>query len=342
MKATTSLGISLAAIVVCAGACGGGSKKTDTAPADPSATAPVQPEAPPQPKGSAMGVGADAVRARSSFALYPKSTRIVGGVSVAQLRASAAWPVLKTLVDQRTTPEMKELRDVCKLDAVQVVDSIEVAMSLGAEQEIVLVVDGSFTRAGIGKCAPLFAKSRGHSLAVTDSGVVTSYSDATTTLWVGWPTENRAVFGGDEHDEAWLADRLGGRNSVRENEAFMEVVGNVDTSATAWFAIVDENRSMQGLAGFLGGRAPTAAFLSIRMADALKAEVGFVFETEGDAKVARTGIESMIDQVVNDPMVGPLVSTAHVGVYGANAVVELELNQEQFEKLIQMVPMLPF
>lgn len=345
MKATTSLGMLTAAIIayvgVCGGACGGGSKKADTAPATQPVAEPSRPAAPAVSKGSAMGVGADVVRARSSFALYPKTMRVVGGVSIAQLRASAAWPALEKILDQRASTELKQLRDVCKLDAVQVVDSLEVATSLGQEQEIVLVLDGSFTRAGIGQCGPFFANSRGHTLTVVDEGATTSYTDGTSTIWVGWPTDNRAVFGG-ERDKAWLDDRLAGKDSILEDEAFMEVVGNVDTAATAWLAMVDENGSMRGLSSFLGERAPTAAFLSIRMADVVKGEIGLVFETEADANVARTAIEKMLDDLKGNPMVGPIVSTAHVGVYGTNAVVEFELNQQQFEKLIQMVPMMPF
>lgn len=341
MKATY-MGILLAAAIACFGACGGGSKKDDTGLAAQPVAEPAQPTPPVVPKGSSMGVGVDVVRARSSFALYPKSTRIVGGVSIAQLRASAVWPSLKAILDQRTTAEMKQLRDVCKLDAVELVDSVEAAMSLGQQQEIVLVLDGSFTRAAIGQCAPVFANNRGHTLTVIDDGATTSYSDSTSTIWVGWPSANRAVFGGEERDKAWLQDRLAGKDSIREDEAFMEVVGNVDTSATAWLAVVDDNGTMKGLSGVFGDLAPAAAFLSIRMTDVVKGEIGLVFETEGDAKVARTGIEKSLDQVKNDPMIGPIVSTAHVGVYGANTVIEFELNQEQFEKLIQMLSMLPF
>jgi hypothetical protein len=41
-------------------------------------------------------------------------------------------------------------------------------------------------------------------------------------------------------------------------------------------------------------------------------------------------------------MMGGIISGARVGVYGANAVIEFDLNKQQLEGLVQILTTMPF
>jgi len=339
MNATARVSMLLIALT----ACGGGAKETNTTPASSEAAAV---EAAPAAaataasKGSRMGKGAQAARARSTFAMIPKGVQLVGGVSVAQLRRSAAWPALRKAAEDRTGSEVRDTIQLCKMDPFEVVDTVEFGIAnVGAGgEDLAIVVNGSFTRAGIAQCAKAIAAKENETMMVTDEGSATSYATGKEAVWTGWPADGTVVFGGAERDVAWINDRIAGKDSVRGDDAFMEAVGNADTGATAWMVFVDDaNGQLQMLAGFFGGRTPTSVFASLQIAEGARAEIGFVFETPDDADVAIEAINKAIEPLKNDPAMGKYIAASRVSRFGANAVVELDLNKQQFEELIQGV-----
>ncbi|RMH44457.1 MAG: hypothetical protein D6689_02255 [Deltaproteobacteria bacterium] len=337
MKATTALSVVLAAACAC-----GGGHKSAPAPAPATAAAPAPDAAPPQPPpGSSMGQGVAAARARSTFGLIPASARLVGGVSVAQARQSPSWPIIKQVLDGKLGDAVNAMRTACNIDLYDVVDTIEFGTEVGAaDPEMAFVVGGQFTRAQVAACVQSLPQTKANELRWRDDGAATEFVADGETLWIGWPSANRFVVGPGGGRE-WVDARLAGRDAVRDHAGLMEVVGNVDTNATAWFAVLDESGDLAGFAGLLGGRAPRGLFLSARVADGAAAEFGFAFGAEADAKAASDALQATLDQFKADPMAGPLLASAHVGVYGTNAVVEVQLTREQLDGLIQSLGALP-
>ena len=337
MKATATLGI---LVLVTAAACGGGSKNTaagDTttpaASAEAASPVPAEPVAPP--------TGADAARAKSTFAMYPKGVKLVAGASIAQLRQSALWAYVQPMLAQRADV-MDMFKTVCGLDPSEVIDEAELAMDPdGGSNSLVMVVKGSFGRATVDSCLNAMAAKQGETVTIQNDGAVASYSDGNQTLWAGWPDDHTIVLGDENHDHAWVEARLAGTDSLRDDDAFIDVLGNVDTSSTAWLAYMDQSGQLAMLAGTFGGRAPSAVYAWLTVTDSAKGEVGLVFPAEGDAKVAANSLQTMLDQVKGDPTMGAIVSGARVGVYGTNAVIEIELDKQQLSQVLAILGTLP-
>lgn len=337
MKSTATLGI---LALVTAAACGGGSKQSATAEATTPATT-TEAASPEAAEPPAPVTGADAARAKSTFAMYPKGVSLVAGASAAQLRQSALWSHIEPLIASRVA-DLAAVEQACQFDPVKAIEAVEVAMDMdGSTDEMVMVLKGNVGRAAIERCLEKASAGQGQTMTITNDGVVSSYSDGTTTFWGGWPDDNTMIFGDPTHDRAWVEARLAGTDSIRDDDAFMNVLGEVDTKATAWLAMVDEAGQLAMLGGMLGGRAPTALYAWLSVTDTAKAEIGLVFPAEGDANVASTALQTMLDQLKADPTMGALVGSARVGVYGNNAVLELELDQQQLAQLLALVGTLP-
>jgi len=334
MKATATLGI---LAVAWAAACGGGSK-SGAAGGETTTPGPATAEEPVAAAPATPPTGADAARAKSTFAMYPKGVQIVAGISVAQLRKSVLWPHLEKILEARGGEDLKALQDVCKMRLADVVDQAELAVDPDANPDsIVIVVDGSFDRARVEQCAKDVGAAQKVPVNVVADGSLSEIGSGSDTLWIGWPNEHTAVIGSEDRDKAWMSDRLAGKGSIREDDTLMEVLGNVDTASTAWLAFIDDTNQLAMLAGPLGGRTPTALYAWLRVTDTAKGEIAFVYGSEGDAKVAANALTSMLEQIKNDPQMGPIVSSARVGVYGANTVIELDLDKQQLEDLVTML-----
>ncbi len=336
MKATTTLGIF--ALAVATSACGGKSKGSDE-PA-PIAAAPAEAmvaEPAPVPTGPGMGLGVEAARAKSTFAMFPKGADVVAGVSLAQLRQAPVWARVQQLVGSRLDAQLAIFRDTCNMDPISHVDSVEIGGQLAAE-DMVLLVAGKFTRAAVAECGKSIAAKNGKTVAIADEGALTSYTDGGDVMWIGWPNDSQALVADpDKHDKAWMADRVAGRGSMRENDAFIGLVGNVDTNATAWMAVHDTTGQFAMAAQFLGGAAPQGVYASLRVTEEAKGEIGFQFASEQDADAAATALGAFVDQAKQDPSMGSILSDVTAKAYGNNAVIEINLNKEQFEQLIAML-----
>jgi hypothetical protein len=277
--------------------------------------------------------------------MFPKQVQMVGGIALGQLRDTALWPPIERALSARFARQLQQIRDACHIAPLETIEQIELAADPERPKDaFVIVVSGKFSRAQVNHCAQtLSSAERGTPLAIVDDGALTSYSDGTATLWAGWPEDDTIVIGYPGRKRQWMADRLAGRNSIRDDGSFMELLGNVDSSATAWGAFLDRDGTLRFLAGGTGGEAPRALFASLRLATrGARGEVGLSFASAAAAQTAAEAIRAAVDGFRNDPQLGGIASSARIGAYGLDAVVEIDLNKQQLEQIVQITGSLPF
>lgn len=319
-RITTGIIVSLAAFSLATSAC---SKKDDKAAGGEAGKA--------ADKGAAAGGAKAAATAATGFGVFPADSELVMSFSLAGLRSSAMWAQIAPLVQAQIDKEMAEIKTECGLDPVAKLESIIVGGKPSDEKNMVVVVKG-FTKEEITNCGTAMAKKEGKQFSVTEEDGLTKINSEGEDAYMAWLDPTTAVVSPNP-DKAWIKDRAAGKNGLDGNAAFMELLKNVDSNATVWFAALpapggemDMSQSLQGAKG---------AFGSLKIADGLAVDAGVRFDTADNAKNAQTMATGALQQgkAMMPPQVQTVIDKAKLSVAASDLILQLQLTNDDLNAL---------
>ena len=327
----------LCVVLALAAACGPGAKTAARAPVTNQAAEDVRPA---RPRLTLDG----------ALAMMPKDTELVAELDVKRLRGSVLWERIEPWIRQQGGEALGEIARLCDFDPVATLDTLLVGVKgFGRSEPDMTVFVRGFEQRAATACferAAAAARERGDDntlrvdgdhVELLEGGVPTmalAFVDSRTALFVsrsGTMAERAAL------EAARARTRADGLTGAA---TFTQVVGRIDTRATAWFA-------MDGNAPVFGGM--PYAIRSVRSelhtsADPARAIVGtLVFEVGpgGDAAAMAQMFQMGIDTLRGGPY-ADLAQALTVSADGADVVVDVRLGLAQLERLAAMFgPLVP-
>lgn len=285
--------------------------------------------------GAAAGGGGGATTA---WGVFPKDTDVVVGINGDKLRESKLWQQFSPMIAEKAKEELGDLKDSCGIDALTAINAVVIgANTKDSENAVIVVKTNGLKRADLNKCAQTMATKKSETLEITDDGKLGAYKDKEgKTMWVGWLDDTSAVISPKAEDNKdYMTDRLAGKDSLSDNKDIMDLLNNVDTKATLWFAIKSEMLSQSPAAAM--GMKPTAVFGSLLLTAGLKLDMGVRFGTADEAKAAADQANQAMEAGKADPNMGKFISKVSIAANGADLIVKLDLNEQEFNELLQMV-----
>jgi hypothetical protein len=281
-----------------------GCKKEDsgdtTAKKDESAEGTKDQAEAPAAGGSQQG----AKPAKAAFAVFPKDSEVVFGLSVSQIRSSDLWKKYK---DQLLSDDedLKEVQENCGFDPVTKVDSVIAGGNTADDDAMVVVVKG-ISRDEAKSCGQAMADKKGEEFKVEDEGNLSHYTYKGESIWVAWLDDTTLLTGPKgKDDKAWVQERAAGKDGLDTNAEFMKLLDeNVDSSASVWFGMIPGATSPMGASMGMGGAKPKAIFGSVLATAGIKLDAGVRFASADDAKKMADQATQMMGMVKQNPQFG--------------------------------------
>ncbi len=241
--------------------------------------------------GAAGASGEAALPAKTGFAVFPASSKMIAGFNFASARSSALWGMYKDRVEAAMAKDAADFKGVCGFDPFTQVQSV-VAGGNPESEELVVVLRG-VARDQLKSCGEKMMVKQGKKLSVTDDGSLSLYQMDDQQIWGAWLDDSTGVFT-PKKDKAFVAQRAAGEAGLGEGGELMALLKNVDTGATLYFA---------GTADSMGAGNPASAmapgakgfFGSIKAADGLAVDAGIRFDTAENAKTFTGMMQSQIE-----------------------------------------------
>jgi hypothetical protein len=291
--------------------------------------------------------------AKTALDVLPEGTSILAGVSWTKLHESPFYA--KALAHFAT--EEGEVHDwidlvkqLCQIDLVTAADSAVVAMPETFEaKNLAVFLKGKWEEAQVDKCIVAIAdKGAGVKLTASKDGKLTHYAatvgDKRVSIWIAWVAPDTILFttGGLAGDRGQLDGILATTSHASGDKALKGILEHVDTTATAWAAIVkppnaDDAASFFGLTS--GGQID-GIYASAQLDAGLSGWVGFRFDSEKSASKAVKKAAQELKGLADDPRYAKVAAGAKVAAYGRDVVTKGEVPSsaidEQADKLAKM------
>ncbi len=298
----------------------------------------------PAAKGGGEAAGPGAARAKgggsakSAFNLLPSSSNMVLGINVGALRGTALWKQYAPMIKQQAGEEFKEFTATCGIDPFTAVDSVVIGGDTANEKNMVVAIKGNVPKAKVLECAKKMAEKEGEKIEIKEDGDLVGFSeDGGDTMWVAWLADGTIVTGGGaENNPDWLKGVISGKDSITSNKEFMGLVNSTDSNASVWFAMqppADDN-PFQGMPT---GEPPTALFASVDLKSGLKLDAGMRFKSADGAKALAEQANAAMGGMKSDPNVGKYIEKTKVSTSGNDLIVKIDLNQAEFDELMQQL-----
>ncbi len=137
--------------------------------------------------GAPGGGGAatqQAVPAQTGFAVFPATSKVVGGINLNSARSSALWAMYKDQIEAATSKELAEFKTACGFDPFTQLQSLVIGGDPNAE-EMVVVAKG-LQREQIKTCGEKLASKEGKKFSVADEGNLSHYEMEGEKFWGAW------------------------------------------------------------------------------------------------------------------------------------------------------------
>jgi hypothetical protein len=290
-------------------------------------------------EASAPGAAAPALPA-SGFAVFPATSKVVGGLNLNSARSSALWEMYKPQLEAAMSKELAEFKTACGFDPFMQLQSIVGAGDPNSD-EIVLVAKG-VKRDQIKPCAEKLAAKEGKKFTATDEGNLTHYTIDGEEVWGAWLDDSTVVFSPEgKKDKAYVAQRAAGEAGLQESAEVMGLLKNVDTSATFYMVATADAMGSNPAAGMMPGA--KGFFASIKLVDGLAIDAGVRFDTPDNAKTFTTAVQQQLTAAKGQqlpPEMASLTSVIEKAVIkqnGNDMVVQLKLTNEELKELGSVV-----
>lgn len=283
-------------------------------------------------KGAAKG-GAPS---KTSFAVFPKDSEFVLGLNADSLRGSGLYkkfgPMLEAQLSQEN--EYQSFKDTCGFDPIQKVKSVIIGGTMEGDDGVVVVK--GFDKSEAKDCAEKVAKKEGEDLKIEVDGKVMKVDNKGEVMWLGWLDDSTMLTGaGAEGDDgkAWVESRLSGKGGLDGNEDMMGLLGQVDSGGTVWFIAKPKDTSKMAMMG----PSPEAMFGTVLLGTGLKADMGMRYSSADDAKKFVEQTQQMMGAMSQDPTSKMIADKTKMEAKGNDAIVKLDLNEDELNKVIGMV-----
>jgi hypothetical protein len=284
---------------------------------------------------AAPGGGAAALPPKTGFAVFPATSKVLGGVNLTSARSSALWTMYKDQLESAMSKEMAEFKTACGFDPFTQLQSI-VAGGDPSTEEIVVVAKG-VNRGQIKGCAEKLAAKEGKKLSVTDEGNLSHYQvDGGEQVWASWLDDTTVVFA-PEKDKDYITKRAVGETGLAEGAEVMALLKNVDTSATLYVVATADAMGQNPAAGMMPGA--KGFFASIKLTEGLDIDAGVRFDTPENAKSFAAMVQQQMamakGQQVPAEMAGLIkaIEKAVVKQEGNDMVLQLKLTNDDLKQL---------
>ena len=284
---------------------------------------------------AAAGGGAAALPPKTGFAVFPATSKVVGGVNLNSARASALWNMYKPQIEAAMAQgEMAEFKTACGFDPFMQLQSV-VAGGDPSTEEIVIVARG-VERSQIKSCGEKMAAKEGKKLTVADEGNLTHYQVDNESVWATWLDGSTVVFA-PEKDKDYVTKRAAGDAGLAEGAEVMSLLKNVDTNATLYLAASSDAMGANPAAAMMPGA--KGFFASLNLGEGLDIDAGVRFDTPDNAKNFTAMVQQQMSmakgQQVPPEMAGLVkaIEKAVVKQNGNDMVVQLKLTNDDLKQL---------
>ncbi len=299
------------------------------------------------PKGRIDGL------AKTALDVLPEGTAILAGVSWAKFRET---PFYAKAIPHFATGEgevhdwLDLVKQLCQIDLVAATDSAVVAMPDTFEQSrLTVFLEGKWQEAQVDKCIVAIAeKGAGVHLTASKDGKLTHYQaavgDKRVSIWIAWVAPDTLLFttGGLAGDRKQLDGILATTSHAADDKALKGILEHVDTTATAWAAIVkppnaDDAATFFGLSS---GAQIDGIYASAQLDKSIAGWIGFRFDSEKSAKKAVKKAATELKGLGDDPRLAKIASGTKVAAYGRDLVAQGEIDaalvDDQADRLAKM------
>ncbi len=300
-------------------------------------------------KGAGTGGGKIEGAAASALDRLPKETGLVVGFSAARFRDTKLFGMLQGNLPEESKKVLDEVKQTCQLDFLNDLDSVIVASGGNMDKDrTLMLIKGKWDEDKVGKCAA--AEGAKHTkVTVTKDGPITTYSvEGENPVHVAWSGDTALVTpAAMQGDKTYLSDLLKQKGTVKDNAAFMDILGKCDTGATFFAAILPpENSEMTNtMSKMTGGNEKLkAGWISVRLGKDLDAFGGMRFATDAEAKTVADKMNQELETGRTDPSAGEYLKSLTVTPQGPDVTFKMTLTEKQVDQLTdmakQMIPML--
>lgn len=275
-----------------------------------------------------------AVPAQTGFAVFPATSKVVGGVNLNSARASALWAMYKDQIEAAASKELAEFKTACGFDPFTQLQSIVIGGDPNSE-EMVVVAKG-LQREQIKSCGEKLASKEGKKFSVADEGNLSQYEMEGEKFWGAWLDASTVVISPDK-DKAYVSQRAAGQNGMADSSEVMALLKNVDTAATFYLVATADAWSNSPAKDMMKGA--KGLFASIKVTDGLNLDAGLRFDTAENAQAFTTTVQQQLEMAKGQQMPPQLaglskaIEKASVKTSGNDTIVQLALTAEELKQL---------
>ena len=287
--------------------------------------------------GGAPGGGAAtqaAVPAQTGFAVFPATSKVVGGFNLNSARASALWAMYKPQIEAAASKELAEFKTACGFDPFTQLQSIVIGGDPNSE-EMVVVAKG-LQRDQIKNCGEKLAAKEGKKFSVADEGNLSHYEMEGEKFWGAWLDGSTVVISPKE-DKAYVTQRAAGQSGLADGAEVMALLKNVNTAATLYLVATADAWASSPAKDMMKGA--KGLFASVKLTDGLSLDAGLRFDTPENAQAFTTTVQQQLEMAKGQQMPPQLagltkaIEKATVKTTGNDTIVQLALTPEELKQL---------
>lgn len=282
---------------------------------------------------SAAAGAASAGVAGKGFAVFPADSGMIIGINFDSVRKSGLWEKYKPMIEQQMASEMADIKEACGIDPMTMLESAIVGANPTTEAAVVVVK--GIPRATMKDCGTKMAAKEGKKIEITEEGNLNHIVADGEETWIAWLDDTTMVMS-PEQDKAYIEARAAGEGGLAEGSKLMELLKNVDTSASVY--LVGDIAQMGPAASAVPGG--EGLFASIKLTDGLSIDAGMRFGTADSAKamtdMANQQMQAMKGQGL-PPAFGKVIDKAKVKTVDKDMVVQLSLTGAELEEVSKAV-----
>ncbi len=291
----------------------------------------------PAAPGAAAGGGAAtqaAVPAQTGFAVFPATSKVVGGLNLNSARASALWAMYKDQIEAAMSKELAEFKTACGFDPFTQLQSLVVGGDPNTE-EMVVVAKG-LQREQIKTCGEKLASKEGKKFSVSDEGNLSQYEMEGEKFWGAWLDATTLVMSPDK-DKNYVSQRAAGQGGLADSTELMALLKNVDTGATFYLVATADAWASSPAKDMMKGA--KGLFASIKLTEGLHLDAGLRFDTPENAQAFTTTVQQQLEMAKGQQMPPQLagltkaIEKATVKTSGSDTIVQLALTAEELKQL---------
>jgi hypothetical protein len=296
---------------------------------------------------SSKAASQSAAVAVSGMQAVPESARVVVSFDVDRLAGSqvvtrAAAQLVSRAPDLGA--RLEKLATDCKIDVVQQIKHVILALGDAARGQVLLVATGSIAEADLAQCLTRVIGGGGGTMSAKPAGGRTLYEvkDGNRTVHFAFGRADTLVIG---TDEAWVSEAVGTGHKIADSVAMKPILARVEAAAPLWAAGLVDPAVGQGLVRASKGQltaGPQSVFGHVDPGDGLKAELGFVMASEADAKALESlanpqlGLLAMAAQIKG---LGPVVGKLNARHDGPVVRFGITLTQAELNQVLKTIDM---